>query len=614
MPAEAAEGLGAFLDSIWRDTQAFVYIATKQNGDPKSFAQYMLPWPAKRAGIIKHILSQTATGADVYYSPALYREQGRPVKDNVLGSWVQWADFDSNAPGDWTERAAKAGIPEPSIRVQSSVPGNEHVYWQLNELQTNRESLEEVNRAIAYRLGADTSGWDADQLLRPPYTYNFGHKDAETRKVWFSGEPAPVVLQSSSNSRQISPEEFKNLGSPEREYLSKIQLGVLPPLSAVLALAKWSDDFFAHFSMSKEEAAASSPDKRSGALMKLGYYAVENGLTDEQIYVVLDDADRRWDKYIAQHSKAGRHKILLDTIARARAKLGYVTEDSLTFAGLLMSSPTETAPRVPVYSFSEFLAHDIKLEWLIEGLLVQGGLTTITGQPGVGKTQWGLQLCIDLARGAEKFLTWNSVCGPKKVLFLSLEMPHAPLKSFIEKMARQYEDDMVDLTRNMYIAPVGAPVPLDTTQGQQFFDVLLSEYQPDILFIDSLQKISGKPLTDEQAAKDLAKYINKIRLSYGTSVIIVHHNRKRSADSKSSGDLNEMFGSQFLAAELDAVINLRRITNRLVAVDCWKSRLDIEWPSFDIERNDNLQYELYTGQGAVYIGPDNGEETPHFSF
>lgn len=55
----------------------------------------------------------------------------------------------------------------PTMRVQSSKEGNEHVYWRLESFCENIGQIEDRNRAIAYILRTDVSGWDCNQILRP---------------------------------------------------------------------------------------------------------------------------------------------------------------------------------------------------------------------------------------------------------------------------------------------------------------------------------------------------------------------------------------------------------------------------------------------------------------
>lgn len=594
MPDEVSQGLGEFLDYYWHDDKGYVYLATLDKG--LNFKQYMIEWPAKRRGVIQHILRESAEGKDVYYSPVVYKDR-RPTKENVLGSRVIWTEFDPSkgtnpGPDDWSVYAKEKGIPEPTRVIQSSVPGHQHAYWELEEFTTDVEAIEDRNRALAYRLGGDTGSWDADQLLRPPFTTNYGYKGGGDRKPWYEGESKPVnVIKASTDKVGLS--QFETLGTPEREYLDNLTLGELPTLAEVLAYGKWDREFLESFAKTKEQVEADGD--RSGAIMRLGYFGAEHGFTDEQIYVILDDADKRWGKYTAR-SKAGREKLLRDIIARARAKHGYPTGETLTFAGLTGASPVAPQDIKTVYNFKEFLDTEIIIDWMVEKLLAQGGFGIITGMPGVGKTQFGIQLAITLALGLDHFLIWDNNTGPKKVLFLSLEMPHAPLKHFLDQIAPLYPE-VQTLARNLHIAPIGSAIPLDTPQGQAFVDNLLSEYKPDVLFIDSLQKMTNKELTDELSAKALTTYLQQIREKHGTSIYVVHHNRKKSNDAQhQAGSLSEMYGSQFLAADVDFVVNLRKLgDSRIISVDCWKNRLAEEWRTFEIQRNQYLQYEQYNG-------------------
>jgi hypothetical protein len=171
---DVALELGEFLDYVWGnaaswgDQEVWVYVPYQLPPyAPEDWTKAMFTWPRQRAGVIKHILRRTAERANVFYSPALYA-RARPTKPNVIGSWVLWVDFDGNAPDDW----APLDVPEPTMRVRSSLEGREHVYWKLDTFLSDIDVLEDRNRAIAYILKADTSGWDADQVLRPIHTIN----------------------------------------------------------------------------------------------------------------------------------------------------------------------------------------------------------------------------------------------------------------------------------------------------------------------------------------------------------------------------------------------------------------------------------------------------------
>ena len=160
----SATEIGDFFDQIWKDTEGAVYLPVKTTD---GFKKFMFPWPQKRDLVIKHVLKFSAdVSSEVFFSPAIYKAR-KPTVENVLGAWVAWADFDGNAPDKWPTDIA----PLPTIEVQSSVKGKKHVYWELKEF-TGPKKLQDMNRAIAYAMQADLSGWDANQFLRPPSSVN----------------------------------------------------------------------------------------------------------------------------------------------------------------------------------------------------------------------------------------------------------------------------------------------------------------------------------------------------------------------------------------------------------------------------------------------------------
>lgn len=162
--------LSEFFDYMWgmepvAKTQ-FVYLPVKEDGTWRSF---MFAWPRQRGAVIRHVLKWAATGADTYFAPALFKV-ARPTKENVLGSWVLWVDLDGNAGQVDLDLLS---VPKPTLRVQSSLPGHEHWYWRLDTFLSDPQLLEDRNRALTYMLHADSSGWDADQVLRPVGTTNY---------------------------------------------------------------------------------------------------------------------------------------------------------------------------------------------------------------------------------------------------------------------------------------------------------------------------------------------------------------------------------------------------------------------------------------------------------
>src|SRR5690606_32253715 len=120
-------------------------------------------------------------------------------------------------------------------------------------------------------------------------------------------------------------------------------------------------------------------------------------------------------------------------------------------------------------------------DWLVEGLLTEAGIGLITGRPGTGKTQLGLQLAGDCATGRDRFLEFGLSGKPKKVLFLSLEMSAYQLQHFTTHLAMSYQEPELD--KNLTIYGRGEPVYLTEEAGQRLFDSWLDEHTPDVVIV-----------------------------------------------------------------------------------------------------------------------------------
>ena len=579
---DPSRGLGDFYDFLWGEQDGYVYLPNKDRTTDE-WQKIMFSWPQDRARVITYTLATAAQGKDVYAAPAIFKEK-RPVKDNVKGVYTLWVDFDGNAPASWPENtltdaqegatsgsgALKPSAPPPTLQINSSRPGHEHVYWRLSEFTTDPVFIENTNRALAYKYEADTSGWDLGQVLRPPYTTNYKHD-------------LPVTV-SYSTEHEYSRQAFAGFQKVKQLVSDAIKLKEIPEVTKVIAKYQWDDSNFALFMKPEVEEG-----KRSSALMALGYFGAETGMADEEIYALLINADDRWGKF---KNRNDREKRLLDIINRARQKhpVGVNSEEGL-LRGLLASAEDVETSANYVFGFAEFNKLDIKLEWVIEGLIERKGMGIVVSAPGVGKTQWSLGMAMSCALG-ENFLIWP-VHKKMKILWFSLEMNGPALQYFTKIMATHYSPaEMETLDRNLKIVPMGETLPLDRPEGRQFLETLIEEYQPDGIIIDSMGKVTNKSLNDEEMAKKLANYYAMIRNKYDMFVYFVHHNRKANGDNKKPKDLADVYGNQYITADVSSAISLWKEDAGEVEVNVIKSRLAREVEPFNVLRTDALRFVL----------------------
>lgn len=166
--------LEQFFDSIWGESEGTVCLSFKPKGGELWNEFYS--WPSQRNDVLDRSRSQSGK-CDVYYTPCVLRGKSRN-KLAFKSSRVAWADYDHGLP----ESFALA----PTYLIETS-PDHYHAYWQLDEVCSSINTLEETNRQMANSSGGDRC-WDGTRLLRVPFTQNVKRD-------------APVVIVSSSENR-----------------------------------------------------------------------------------------------------------------------------------------------------------------------------------------------------------------------------------------------------------------------------------------------------------------------------------------------------------------------------------------------------------------------------
>lgn len=404
--------------------------------------------------------------------------------------------------------------------------------------------------------------------------------------------------------RTLPPSAFGHIPSAPKLLEAKLDLETLPPINEVRALASWTPDMLEKFERTAKDFEGPPRVDRSGAMAEFAYLAAEHRWSDPQILAALFDIDDRWGKFV---KRPNRRSLLIDLLNRARQKFGYDLPelDTRSLIERLSRGVEETGKLV--YGFEEFVARDFHINWLLEDLLAAGGFGMVTGFPGVGKTQFCIALGAHLAVGADRFLSWHNVGGAQRVLFLSLEMSGPPLHHFLQQIGKGYEEKKL-LNQNFLVAPFGTPMPLDVPEGQKFLSELLDTYQPNVVIIDSLQKIASKELTDEQAVKNLIHFLSVVRDKYGCAVVVVHHHRKKSNDAqKRDGvELSDVYGSTYAVTDVDFVLSLRKKTEDVLTLDMLKNRLGPEKAAADITRDEHLGFDLDGMAAAAQFGARSG--------
>ena len=154
-------------------------------------------WPGERERALRWVEREAfSKGRETYHCAHLLTRRRR-LKDNAAPMRGLYVDGDG--------AKVPEHLPRPSAVVESS-PGREQFYWSLTQ-PVSPEVGEQLNKRLAYSMGADKSGWDLTQLLRPPGTPNFKY------------ESAPIVRLVELTDERHDPAELDRLlpSLPEAE-------------------------------------------------------------------------------------------------------------------------------------------------------------------------------------------------------------------------------------------------------------------------------------------------------------------------------------------------------------------------------------------------------------
>lgn len=533
-------GLRNFVEELFGEETGYVYAPYLKN---RRFYQQFFEWPQQKENLIEALYVRDRR--EVYISPCLF-SQAIVSPKTFKGTRFVWTEFDGKLP--------EASPIEPTIRIQSSDEGYEHWYWRLDRFETNTEQIIDTTKRLAYYLEADLSAWDHAQILRPPDTFNY--KYSLPKKV--------EVKEYTTQTYQL--DQFQVLPEPPQRIDISINRSSLPKIDKLVAKYKWTDDAYDLFTKKLQLGS------RSDQLARLGFELLEMGMSNEEIFVILRDTDKRCKKFYGRTDADTRIIGLISYVRSKKAIELEIVDESL------------------VYRFSDFLNTSINLKWVIPGLLPVAGSAVIFGPSTAGKSTFALRMGMQIAAGESEFLGWP-IETQQKVMFISLEMPHDELKFFIQQMEIPAQKAKT-LQDNFFIWPIGHPYPFDVRDQQAEILKYIDATGVKLIIIDSLGVATYGSVSDQNDMKRLYSFLNEdVRKKRGCGYFFVHHPKKKpGTEAKKLVDFDDMYGDSYIANNAQTVIMLNKISETKVKVSIPKSRLSMDQQNFYVMRTQNRDF------------------------
>lgn len=567
------EDLDTFLDFLYEGLEGYVYVAAKDptadKNNPKDtdWVQKFFSYPQQLPSLKRVILNASNTH-EVYVAPAIFKEPNNAQKENFKASNVVWADFDKEAP-DWDSFNS-----HPSLVVQSSIESRQHVYWRLTEPITNIEVQEDLNRRIAYNHGADLSGWDCNQVLRPPNTLNH-----------FRSSGVKLVYRSNISYQN---DVFDTLAPAPKEAAYTWTLTELPNLERVLLGYALTPEIQ---SLLSAENPSDGSGSRAKKLTQMAYACCALGMNDNEVFVMVRSLADKWGKFEGRNDK---DKQIARIVSLARTKypdaLPYSNETfPVQLPGQTSVDDDEEDNDIFIYNYMDFMQAEIIMDWVVEGMLMEKGNLLIAGPSGVGKTQWILQLMKHIAIG-KPFLHYN-IDRPRKVGFLSLEMGHPDLRVFMDQQDKDLNDAERELLKeNLDIIPYGEAWPLNLPAGQGVLESIIEARGWEGVFVDSIGSAILGNINSSETVQAFTNYNDRIRKKHGVFVGYIHHTRKAGPGQNGPSSQDDVYGDQYLVNRCTSAYGILFAKDENIRVRNFKNRLAKREHDYILSRTENINF------------------------
>jgi hypothetical protein len=184
-----------------------------------------------------------------------------------------------------------------------------------------------------------------------------------------------------------------------------------------------------------------------------------------------------------------------------------------------------------------FDSPDEPVEWLIEDLLIKGGVSLWVSKPKVGKTTLVQTLIMDVLNGQD-FLGFKT--EKSNVVFLGLEGHKGELKKDLRALGATGDECLI-----LHVGP--APIaPLEAIEE------LVKTEKPGLLVVDTMVKLLRiKDVNNYGEVNEKFEPLFGLARKYGTHIICLHHSKKGA-----KGDDDDVLGSTAILGMVDVLFML----------------------------------------------------------
>jgi len=196
------------------------------------------------------------------------------------------------------------------------------------------------------------------------------------------------------------------------------------------------------------------------------------------------------------------------------------------------------------------------INWLVNDIVMKGGMTYIAGKPSSFKTGFAMYLAICGATG-NKVLNFET--KPFKTLFIDEENGIISTKHRFKQMVEGMGLDADDIGDRVSFATIsGFKLNDGWLLTPNYLENIIVEIKPDIVIIDNISRCFSGEHDENRDAPLIHNYLKPLMEVYNVSFIIIHHLRKVNNivtsldDIRGSGDFGGQCDNALFLGSVDA--------------------------------------------------------------
>ncbi|QOP64430.1 DNA primase/helicase [Gordonia phage Orla] len=471
-------------------------------------------WPADKDAILEHLAAHADD--DLYFAPMVFSEKERRSEYAMSGSRL-WADLDEVDP-----RSIDDDL-RPAVAWETS-PGRYAAVWTLNSARSNTAGPGRENHRLTMHLEADSSGWDATQLLRVPLSANNkpGYEEGIRGTIVWTGGPTHTWEAFDALPEVKVAHVESNIDEQLLEGIDRHEVWA--------RVRKRVNRNVRQYMVMQDTGGLD----RSEVIWQIERELADAGCSLGEIVEVVRHTV--WNKF------GGRQDELKRLMMEASKAISLRGDD-----GEVFTTPDEDKKPdslTPFWEQDDYL--DVpEPEWLVPQMIPTGGCGFIAGIPKSMKSWLALDLAISLTTG-EPWLESVPTSTPN-VLYIQEEDPPVLVRDRHNTIASSKDPKWALSTVRAEVRPYPAKLYMQILQGfdgtddawQTWLGDMIREHSIGMVIFDTLATIApGVDIDSGREVKgDLLDPIKQIARATGAAMLIVHHMTKAGSNERAGQNM-----------------------------------------------------------------------------